>query len=150
MDVIGACVRADDPLAFGIDQLRHARAILAAPGRTEAAIPGDHRPSADETVAATSDQALLDAALDGTRPARVEALAGRPPPYLLDRLGPPPASAAGRAVWCHLATGIEAVLDRNGEAGPLRSASDYRTSRRHIILADRYLSQAASTADPAA
>jgi hypothetical protein len=43
----------------------------------------------------------LDDALDHTRPDRVRALADKPPSDLVERLGRPPSSPAGGAVWCH-------------------------------------------------
>ncbi|HET9077034.1 MAG TPA: MobF family relaxase, partial [Acidimicrobiales bacterium] len=57
--------------------------------------------------------AQLDDALDRTRLDRVRRLADDPPEHLVTRLGAPPGSAAGRAVWCHHALRIEADRDHD-------------------------------------
>ena len=80
--------------------------------------------------------AQFDAALDHTRADRVRALADDPLAHLVERLGPVPGSPAGRAVWCHHALGIEAVLDRSDALGapPTRPEPGHGTSppgRRH-------------------
>jgi hypothetical protein len=50
--VVAACVRADDPLAFGLDKLRHARATTAARMiRLDEAIPADHSQEGHEAQA---------------------------------------------------------------------------------------------------
>ena len=57
--VVTACVRADDPLAFGIDKLRHARTTtLADLGRLDACHPGrpEHRMGPDPPAAPRSPQ----------------------------------------------------------------------------------------------
>jgi hypothetical protein len=224
-------VLADDPLAFGIDKLRHARtATLANLARLDAAIPADRATEWDQTrrqlpdilqarrdaeraiaerqaalqdagrrrwgrhdhqaitaacaSAAVAEQHLeqataaehtlreqldvlsqyqqqrqqairsvapehhdletnlaqLDAAIDHTRPDRVRALVDNPPQHLVERLGPPPSSPAGRAVWCHHTLLFEAALDRNDGVLP-PSAPSQRTvrARQEITLADRYL-----------
>ena len=49
-DVVTSCVRADDPLAFGIDKVRHARTTTVADlGRLDAAIPVDRNTEWDQT-----------------------------------------------------------------------------------------------------
>ncbi len=227
--VVVSCVAADDPLAYGIDRLRHARVTLDAEWRAiDAAIPRDRarewdlarrqlpqvtrqrhealqaladsqtqvhdagrrrwgrhdhdaitdararladaQQQADEATAVESrlrerlaglaDQqrargrqiadvagrrsqtaeavAQIEDALERTRTDRVSLLVDDPPGHLVARLGPPPGSAAGRAVWCHHALGIEAELDRHdGDIGG-RSAHDDR-ARQEIAVADKLL-----------
>ena len=94
--------------------------------------------------------AQLDAALDYTRPQRVQALICDPSPDLAKRLGEPPASAAGRAVWCHHALPIEAFLDRNDGVRPPRagwSQHDDR-ARQEIAVADRLLEAKSAVTNP--
>ncbi len=238
---VGACVRADDPLAFGIEKLRHARSTTASrieqldaslpPDRASewrdarAQLPqvlrarhdaerawADSRASLDEAsrrhwgrhdrdaIAAAQGRvayneqrleetrnaerdlrdrlacistyqqerrqaitdiaprrrefetatAQLDVALDYTRPQRVRALMSDPSPDLVKRLGEPPASAAGRAVWCHHALPIEAALDRNDGVSPPRtrwSQHDDR-ARQEIAVADRLLQTKSAVTNP--
>jgi hypothetical protein len=229
---VGACVRADDPLAFGIEKLRHARSATASRiEQLDASLPPDragewrdaraqlpqvlgarhdaeraladsrvrldeasrrHRGRYDrdaidaaqgrvayneqrleearnaegdlrDRLAAIADYeqqrnqavndstprrrefgmviAQLDAALDHTRPQRVRALVSDPSPDLVKRLGEPPASAAGRAVWCHHALPVEAFLDRNDGVSPPWTGWSQQTdqARREIKIADRLL-----------
>lgn len=234
--VIVACVAADDPLAYGVDKLRHARTTLDAERRAiDAGIPDnrtqeweegrlrlpelirqrhqaeqaladsrarsddagrrrwgrhDHdaiaqvaarlaeaQQAAEEAVAAEAQLrerlatlaehqqarhdhiadvagrrtqteqvvAQLDDALDRTRPDRVARLVEDPPEHLLARLGPPPESRAGRAVWCHHGFELEADLDRNGvlaaaygQAAGLHQGHVDR-ARQEIAVADRLL-----------
>jgi hypothetical protein len=238
--VVAACVRADDPLAFGIDKLRHARAttfakvsqlddsippdrakewhearaqlptLVRARHEAEAALAGSQA-SLDEASrrrwgrhdhdaisaaqhqvgAATQDlervgvternlreqlariyshqqerqQAIedtapkrkelattlaqLDGALDHTRPQRVHALSSAPSPDLLDRVGEPPASAAGWAVWCHHALPVEAALDRNDGVSPRKGWSPQTDrARQEIAVADRLLEAKSGGLDP--
>ena len=94
--------------------------------------------------------AQLDAALDYTRPQRVHALMSDPSPDLVKRLGEPPASATGRAVWCHHALPIEAALDRNDGVSPPRtgwSQHDDR-ARQEIAVADRLLEAKSAVTNP--
>lgn len=72
--------------------------------------------------------------LDHTRPDRINALVEQPPPHLVERLGPPPPSPAGRPVWCHHALVIEAFLDRN-EGELLFSPYGQRTVRARQEIA---------------
>jgi conjugative relaxase-like TrwC/TraI family protein len=239
--VIVACVRADDPLAFGVDKLRHARATTAARiNQLDARVPADrgeewhqarrqlpdlikarhqaqqaltdshanleaarvrrwgrhdhdtiaaaHAKVAvgedrlEQAVAAESDvrdrlaviashqqqrqrvitdstprrqdlaAALgqLDAALDHTRSGRVRVLADQPPTYQVKRVGEPPRSEAGRAVWCHHALPIEAALDRNDGASPPWPGWSPLTdrARREIAIADRQLQSSGDGANP--
>jgi conjugative relaxase-like TrwC/TraI family protein len=85
--------------------------------------------------------AQLDAAFDYTRPQRVHALVSDPSPELVKRLGQPPASAAGRAVWCHHALPIEAVLDRNDGVDSRWTgwSPDAERAKKEIVIADRHL-----------
>ncbi len=243
-EVVAACVVADDPLAFGIDKLRHARSHLGCrrTGQLDAAVPADradrmapgpppaarrgqpgppsrgaswrqcrarlqdarrrrwgrhdHQAIADAQVqlAAAEDRAQqatsaerdlrerlaalaqhqqqrqghiadvaaqrqeldttlgqLDAALDHTRPDRVPALADDPPDHLVERLGTPPGTPAGRAVWCHHALDIEAALDRNDGASPHGTGWSPQTdlARRQITIADRVLQASSDRPGPA-
>ncbi len=239
--VVGACVRADDPLAFGIDKLRHARSTTAGDLRDlNARIPADREDEREQArmqltdvlrqrheaeqaladsraelqeasrrrwgrldraaVASAEDQLVcaerrlghgvaaerdvrdrlaaigryqearreviackaperkelesaltqLDAALDATRADRILAFADEPPPHLAERLGQPPGSAAGRAVRCYYALGIEAVLDRNdGKSLPWTGWSQQmQAAREEIAIADR-LSETGIAPQPA-
>ena len=92
----------------------------------------------------------LDAALEHTRAERVHALADEPPARQVERLGEPPRSAAGRAVWCHHALPIEAALDRNDGLSPPRtgwSRHDDR-ARQEIAVADRVLEAKSGGTNP--
>jgi hypothetical protein len=94
--------------------------------------------------------AQLDAALDRTRPQRVHALMCDASPDLIKHLGEPPASAAGRAVWCHHALPIEAALDRNDGVSPPQtgwSQHDDR-ARQEIAVADRLLEAKSAVTNP--
>ena len=226
--VVAECVRADDPLAFGIDKLRHARTTLATDLRSLAdRLPADRggeweqarvqltealreRHDAEQALAysrakfqdssrrrwgrrdraavassrerlalaeqyleqkAAAERELRDrlaaitsyqhqrqeaiartglqrkdvetalAQLDDTRPDRALALVDEPPSHLVERLGPPPGSPAGRAVWCHYALGIEATLDSNDGVGPHWTGCDQQAqaAREEIVVADRLL-----------
>ncbi len=239
--VVAACVRADDPLAFGIDKLRHARATAAARvNQLDAQVPPDRgeewqqarrqlpdlvrarhhaeqaltaswanlddasrrrwgrhdheaiaaakakvafseqrmeqaltaeRDLRDELAAIAAHQqqrrqvitdsaprrnelantlAQLDGALEHTRAERAHALANEPPTYQIERLGEPPRSAAGRAVWCHHALPIEAALDRNDGVSPPRTGwgrQDDR-ARQEIAVADRLLEAKSGAINP--
>jgi chromosome segregation ATPase len=240
--VVAACVRVDDPLGFGIERLRHARAsttyrvsqldalvppdradewqqarrrlpnVLRARQQVEQALAESHanldeasrrrwgrhdheaiaaakarvafseqrleqaktaeRTLRDELAAIASHQqqrkqvitdsaprrnelastlAQLDAALDHTRAERVHALAEQPPAYQVERLGEPPSSAAGRAVWCHHALPIEAALDRNDGVIPPWTGWSRQTdrARQEITVADRVLEAASDGVNPA-
>jgi hypothetical protein len=70
--------------------------------------------TAAERHALDRDISQLDAALARTRVDRVLQLASRPTQLHLDVLGPVPAGAAGRAVWCHQASRLEHHLDHAG------------------------------------
>jgi conjugative relaxase-like TrwC/TraI family protein len=240
-ETVAACVRVDDPLAFGIDKLRHARAttatrierldaslppdrasewrdaraqlplvlrarhdverawadsqarldeagrrhwgrhdrdaIAAARGRVDynqrrleearkaerdlrdhlAAI-ADHQQQRKQAITDSgprrqdlaSSLAHLDAALDHARPQRVLALVSDPSPELVKRLGQPPASAAGRAVWCHHALPVEAALDRNDGVTPPWTGWSQQTdqARREIKIADQLLEVAPGGLNP--
>lgn len=229
--MVAACVRADDPLAFGITKLRHARATTVARiSQLDAQVPPDRseewqqarrqlpdlvraRRGAEQAhadIKATLDDASrrrwgrhdheaintakrqvavaeqnleraadaerdlrdklagiasyqkerqqvikdrtperkelettltpFDAALDHTRPQRVHAQLSDPSPDLVERLGEPPASAAGRAVWCHHALRIEAALDRNDGLSEYAGWSQQtQRARQEIRLAGKLL-----------
>ncbi len=95
----------------------------------------DHRKQIDTALA------RVDAALDSTRPDRVAALADDPPRHLVARLGAPPDTPAGRAVWCHHALDVEAALDRHdGRISAWTGWSpETDRARRQIAVADRVL-----------
>jgi hypothetical protein len=80
---------------------------------------------------------FVDVALDQTRPPRVQALSLDPSHNLVERLGEPPASAAGRAVWCHHALPIEAGLDRNDSVTPFWTGWSRQTDRARQEIAPR-------------
>jgi len=91
-------VRQDEPLAYGLERLRDARAVLASrQGRY-----------------AEQDLEALDAALGRDRVARVQAISrgADVAAHLASELGPLPESGAARDTWCGLAYRIEARLDR--------------------------------------
>ena len=240
-DVMAACVRADDPLGFGIDKLRHARATtLERIDQLDASIPVDRtdewhqtrrqlpnlvqaRREAERAVAdsqehlseasrrrwgphhyeaihaahahvslaegalnqAITDErrlrdhlaaiathqkqrqrifndsrplhqqlesvfAQIDAALDHTRPERVRSDLEQPPAHLVDRLGPPPPTAAGQALWCHHALPVEAVLDRNDGVDPRWTgwSPDAERAKKEISIADQHLEAQAEAIKP--
>ncbi len=93
-----AAVHQDDPLAYGLDRLRQARAVLAT------------RPDGHPDT----DLAALDQALGQGRVARIQAVAtGSPAPaHLTSQLGPFPGPGPGRDTWCGLALHIERSHDR--------------------------------------
>ncbi len=74
-----------------------------------------------------------------------------PSPDLVKRLGEPPASAAGRAVWCHHALPVEAALDRNDGVNPPWTGWSRQTDRaRHEIkIADQLLQVESGGINPA-
>ncbi len=92
----------------------------------------------------------LDAALDHTRAERVHALAEEPPTYQVERLGKPPRSTAGRAVWCHHALPIEAALDRNDGVSQPRTGWSQQTdrARQEVAVADRLLEAKSGAINP--
>jgi hypothetical protein len=92
----------------------------------------------------------FDAALDHTRPQRVHQLSSDPSPDLVKRLGEPPASAAGRAVWCHHALPVEAALDCNDGVSPSWTGWSPQTDRvrQEIAVADRLLEAKADGLNP--
>jgi hypothetical protein len=235
--VVVNCARADDPLAFGVDKLRHARATFAADlqrlvndapvdrgaemeqvrthltdaikerhdaeqaladsrsrfqnasrrrwghrdraavacaevqlvfaeERLEQGVAAErdlrdrhaaiarHQQARREAISGTAPKrkeletglAQLDAALDGTRHDRALALADEPPSHLVERLGRPPGSPVGRAVWCHHALGIEATLDRNDGVSPPWTgwSQQMQAAREEIAIADRLLDTSAA------
>lgn len=97
-DTVLAAVHQDDPLAFGLDRLRHAREVLA--GR--------------QGERAELDIGAVDDALARDRAARITAVAtgAAAPQHLTALLGPVPSSATARDTWCGLAYQLEARLDR--------------------------------------
>jgi len=134
-------VLAEERLEQGVAAERDLRDRLAAIAR--------HQQARREAIAAMAPKgkeletalAQLHAALDCTRPDRVLALADELPPHLVERLGKPPGSPAGRAVWCHYARGIEATLDRNdGKSPPWTGWSQQmQAAKEEIAVADRLL-----------
>ncbi len=131
--VVTACVRADEPLAYGTDKVRQARATVSSQlhklgaamspdpsdklGKVHGQPAGSARTEREAEGELTRVLGQIDAALERTRAERVLGLASQPTAHLLDLLGPPPSSPGGRAVWCHYAFGIEAIVDRFGTLG---------------------------------
>lgn len=113
-DTVLAAVHQDDPLAYGHERLRNARAVLAT------------RPRED----AERDLEVLDAALGRDRVARILAISsGAPAPaHLAERLGPVPTSGAARDTWCGLAHQLEALLDHGSPVPP--------DGRREVSIVD--------------
>jgi hypothetical protein len=93
----------------------------------------------------------FDGALDHTRADRARALAQDALPHLAERLGSVPSSSAGRAVWCHYALGIGAVLDRSDGSGALPPGHNavMAGARQHVVIADRLLQASSGPNDPA-
>jgi hypothetical protein len=94
--------------------------------------------------------AQFDAALDRTRPQRVQALLSHTSPELIECLSEPPASVAGQAVWCHHALPIEADLDRNDGVSPPWTGWSQQTdrARQEIKIADQLLDVEAGDLKP--
>lgn len=93
-----AAVHQDDPLAYGLERLRNARAVLA----TRQGAHAEH------------DVQAVDFALGQARVARIRAVAdgGPLPAHLADHLGPVPGQGLARDAWCGLALQIERRADR--------------------------------------
>ena len=93
---------------------------------------------------------LLDAALDHTRPERVRSALEQPPTHLVERFGPPPRSVAGRAVWCHHALPVEAVVDRNDSVDPRWTgwSPNAERAKKEIAIADQHLEAKAEAINP--
>ena len=127
--------------------LRDRVAAIASHQQQRQRVITDSAPRGQEFAATL---AQLDAALDHTRPQRVRALADQPPAHQVQRLGEPPRSAAGRAVWCHHALPIEAALDRNDGASPPWPGWSRQTDRakREIAIADRHLQSNGAGVNP--
>ena len=110
-------VRQDDPLAFGTERLRAARAHYAdrLAADDQGPRPGVARDGDGRRWQDTEAVAELDAALAHTRAARVRALAsgGEEASHLVAVLGAPSADGPGRAAWCGLTWQIEAYRDRH-------------------------------------
>ncbi len=128
-------VRQDDPLAFGVERLRAARAYYAArlaarDGQAETLGVAVERGGDEQRRVAADAVAELDAALDHTRAARVRALAsaGDAPCHLVAVLGEAPAGGSGRAAWCGLALQVEAYRDRHPDSFSLDDYSDVVTA----------------------
>lgn len=124
-DTVLAAVHQDDPLTYGLDRLRAARATLAARSINQ---PDDR--------IAQRDRQVVEDALCELRVERVSAIAaGQPvPECLIARLGPVPRAGAGRDAWCGLALTLEEQADRrmtpDSTAGRLDRALD-RLTRSH-------------------
>jgi hypothetical protein len=112
-----------------------------------------------QTIAAAGPQqhelvtslAQLDGALDRTLSDRIHTLVDESPSHLVERLGSPPASPAGQAVWCHHALAVETVLDRHdGVLPPPTQSQRNERARQDITLADRCLDTASDTSNPTA
>ncbi|MGH9138954.1 MAG: hypothetical protein ACRD0G_18235 [Acidimicrobiales bacterium] len=103
-----SAVLQDDPLAYGLDRLRDARAVLAA------------RQGED----AERDLSAVDDALARERVDRIQTIAGGfpAPEHLTARLGALPMRSAPRDTWCGLALQLETRLDL-GQLGPATSGT---------------------------
>jgi conjugative relaxase-like TrwC/TraI family protein len=125
----------------GVAAERDLRDRLAAIARHQQARREAIAGSAPERKELETELAQLDAALDATRPDRALALADEQPPHLVERLGQPPGSPAGRGVWCHYALGIEATLDRNDGVSPPWTgwSQQMQAAREEIAVADQLL-----------
>lgn len=137
----GQLILAERRLEHGVAAERDVRDRLAAITHYQEARHEVIAGKAPERKELESALAQLDAALDCTRPGRVLALVDEPPAHLVERLGQPPRSPAGRAVWCHYALGIEASLDRNDGRSPPWTGWSQQTqaAREEIAVADRFL-----------
>jgi conjugative relaxase-like TrwC/TraI family protein len=126
VDVVLRAVRADDPLAFGIERLREARAtyhhdLQRAAARDDRAVAEANPPGSHPRTGYPSEPDLpvrleagvrdLDAALEHTRPHRVAAAATDPTHPLWHMLGPPPLTRGGLAAWCGIAERVETAND---------------------------------------
>jgi conjugative relaxase-like TrwC/TraI family protein len=97
-DTVLAAVSQDDPLAYGLDRLRGARAVLVTRQGTNA----------------ERDLQAVDHALGQARVARIRGIAAgtTAPEHLTSRLGPMPGPHLARDTWCGLALQIERSVDR--------------------------------------
>ena len=137
----GQLVCAEERLEQGVAAESDLRGRVAAITRWQQARREAISGTAPERKELETALAQLDAGLDYTRADRVVALADEPPQYLVEQLGPPPGSSAGRAVWCHYALGVEATLDRGDGASPPSTGWTQQTqaARAAITIADRLL-----------
>jgi conjugative relaxase-like TrwC/TraI family protein len=153
-DAIAAAQADVDSHEQGLQQAHHNESglredlkAIAAYQQQRSQVINETRPRRQELV---TSLAQLDGALDHTRPERVWALADQLPLHLTERLGPPPPSIAGRAVWCHYAMSIEAVVDRNDAARPAWAGWSRQADRaqRDIAVADRHVDVSEIGVDP--
>jgi hypothetical protein len=137
----GQLVCAGERLEQGVAAESDLRGRVAAIARYQQARREAISGTAPERKELETALAQLDAALDATRPDRALALADEPPSHLVERLGRPPGSPAGRGVWCHYALGIEATLDRNDGVSPPWTgwSQQIRAAREEIAVADQLL-----------
>lgn len=119
-DTVLHAVRQDDPLAYGLGRLREARAIVAGRTLDPAAYPAQR-----------SDLQLIDDTLGALRLERIErAVNGLDAAeHLVARLGPVPATAAGRDAWCGLADLLETRADHGITAGGTADRLDQAINR---------------------
>ena len=110
-DVTLRSVRADDPLAFGVDRLRHARRTYR-----------DDLQRLDD----------IRHALNDTRPQRVVA-AGDDPTSELSVLGPRPANTAGRDTWSAIVERIETLRDQTLGVDSVLARRRRSTHRAHVL-----------------
>lgn len=134
-------ILAEGMLNQAVTDERHLRdhlAEIAAHQKQRQRAVNDNRPRRQQLESVFSQ---IDAALDHTRPERVRTLLEQPPAHLVDRLGPPPRTTAGQAVWCHHALPVEAVLDRNDRVNPRWTGWSPNAERvkREIAIADQHL-----------
>ena len=97
--------------------------------------------TATERHTLSRDLGQLDTGLHLTRVEHVLQLADHPTQLHLDVLGPAPAGAAGRAVWCHQARRLEHHLDHatGNDSTWQRLVHDLRVTPTLTQLADRHI-----------
>ncbi len=97
--------------------------------------------TAPERRRLTTDLAVIDDALERTRPQRVLEALDRPASWQVELLGPVPRTPAGRAVWCDAAHRLETHLDHHAGAEPgwRQVRNDVADTPERCALADRHL-----------
>jgi conjugative relaxase-like TrwC/TraI family protein len=144
--------RAIGAAADRIDQARHRlnRGHAAEHGaRARLEVLDAHQRERDRalTVAAperrnlVTELAVIDDALERTRPQRVLEALDRPASWQVELLGPVPRTVAGRAVWCAAADRLETHLDHHtgAEPGWRQVCDDVADAPQLCALAARYL-----------
>ncbi len=135
-----------------IDQARHRldRGHEAEHGvRAQLEVLNAHQRERDRAITAAAaerrnlvtDLAVIDDALEPTRPQRVLEALDRPASWQGELLGPVPRTVAGRAVWCAAADRVETHLDHRTGAQPgwLEVCDEVADTAQLCTVADRYL-----------